>query len=81
MGKAISKAGWLLFIAAAVGAFVRTGSDDPLTATLKASGVYQPAMLGLAIVFGLILIWLIREMRVGVRLQRKLNELKARKDR
>jgi phosphotransferase system glucose/maltose/N-acetylglucosamine-specific IIC component len=81
MGKGVSIAGWLVFIAAVLGAIFRTGTDDPMTASLKASGSYQKAMTVLGILIVAAVVWLIREMWVTVKLQKKLNDLKRRKDR
>jgi hypothetical protein len=81
MGKAISKAGCLLFIAAVIGAIFRTGPDDPVTASMKASGVYYSFVKVLCGLTGIVLIWLIYEIRVTVKLHRKLEDLKRRRGR
>lgn len=81
MSKRISKLGWMVFIATALGAIFRTGPDDPMTASLKASGDYQPVMTVLGVLIATAVIWLIWEMRVTVKLQKKLDELKRRKSR
>ncbi len=81
MGKANSKAGWLIFIAAVIGAAFRTDPDDPMTASMKASGSYYAVVKVLCVLTGVALLWLIREIRVAVKLHRKLENLKKRKDR
>lgn len=35
--------GWLAFVACAIGAFIRRGTD-PVTAWLQANGLYMPVM-------------------------------------
>ena len=79
MGKAISIAGWLVFIGAVIGAICRTGPDDPVTASMKESGVYKPVITVLAVVLALLLIWVIREMRRTIKLRRQLDDLQKRK--
>ena len=56
MGKRLSMLGWLVFIAALIGAIFRTGPDDPMTASLKASGDYRPTMTILGVLIGVAVI-------------------------
>jgi hypothetical protein len=79
MGKRLSMLGWLVFIAALIGAIFRSGPDDPMTASLKASGDYQPTMTILGVLIGVAVIWLIWEMRKTVKLARKLEKLKRKR--
>lgn len=78
MGKRLSMLGWLVFIIALVGAICRTGPDDPMTASLKALGDYQPMMTILGILIGVAVLWLIWEIRKTVKLARKLEEMKRK---
>lgn len=79
MGKRMSNLGWLIFIIALIGAICRTGPDDPITASMKASGAYGPFMTIVGILIGVVVLWLIWEMRKTVKLARKLEELKKRR--
>ena len=79
MGKRISMIGWVVFIVALIGATCRTGPEDPITASMKASGAYGPFMTILGVLMGLALLWLIWEMRKTVKLARKLEEIKRKR--
>lgn len=63
MGNAASKAGWLIFILALGGAMLHSGPDDPITAGLKSSGLYQPLMVILSTIIVLTLLWIARIMK------------------
>jgi hypothetical protein len=78
MGKAASKLGWLIFIGALVGAAFRTGPDDPMTAGMKSSGLYEPFMVTMSIIFLLTLIYIARLMRKTVSMRRHLDEPKKK---
>jgi hypothetical protein len=78
MGKA-AKAGWLIFLFALAGAALRTGPDDPITAGLKSSGVYQPFVIITCSIVVLALIRMAFIMRNIVALHRQLDELRRRK--
>jgi uncharacterized membrane protein YccC len=79
MGKRLSMLGWLVFIAAIIGAIFRTGPDDPITASLKALGDYQPTMTILGVLIGVAILWLIWEIRKTVKLARKLEQVKRKR--
>lgn len=79
MGKTASIAGWMVFIAAILGAIFRKGPDGPITASMKASGAYQPAMTILAILIGQCVLLLIREVRKAVKAARTLEELRKKR--
>jgi membrane protein YqaA with SNARE-associated domain len=81
VGNAASKAGWLIFLVALLGAALRTGPDDPITAGLKSSGLYQPLLVVLCVVLRLLLMWLVRLMKSTVAMRRHLDELENRKGR
>jgi membrane protein YqaA with SNARE-associated domain len=78
MGNAASKAGWLIFVFALAGAVLHTGPDDPITAGMKSSGVYQPLMVLLSVVLVLLLVWLACMMKKTVAMRRHLDELKRK---
>jgi hypothetical protein len=79
MGKRLSMLGWLVFIVALIGAMCRTGPDDPMTASMKASAPYGPLMTILGILIGMAVLWLIWEIRKTVKLARRLEELKRKR--
>jgi hypothetical protein len=81
MSKRISMLGWIVFVVALIGAIGRTGPDDPMTASVKASGAYGPFITILGVLIGVAVLWLIWEMRKTVKLARKLEELKRRRAR
>ena len=81
MGNAASKAGWLIFILALAGAALHKGPDDPITAGLKSSGIYQPLMVIFSVIIVLALLWMARIMKKTVAMRRHLDELKNQKGR
>ena len=52
MGKHISMLGWVIFIVALFGGIGRTGPDDPITASMKASGTYGSVLTILGLLIG-----------------------------
>ena len=79
MGKRISIAGWLVFIAAILGAILRNGSDDPETAAFKQADLYQPFLMTMYVAIGLAAFFLVREIRKAVKAQRTLDEIKRQR--
>ena len=79
MGNAASKVGWLIFMVALAGAALRTGPDDPMTAGMKSSGMYQPFLVVMGIVVGLLFIRLaFATSGKTVAMRRQLDELKRK---
>ena len=76
-----AKAGWLILLAAIVGAALRGGRDDPLTAAMKSAGIYRPVLIGFCVVFGLLVVRLGFVTWQTVRLTRHLEQLRSRKGR
>lgn len=78
MNKAAAIAGWAVFLFALVGAAMRTGPDDPMTANLKASGLYQPFLVIMWVTVALLLIWATFMMRRTVKMRRDLDHFKRK---
>ena len=75
MSKLTAILGWLLLVVLVVAAIVRSGPDDPVTATLKHQGIYWQVVSGMIVILVLLLAYLITAMRRTVRLKAELWRL------
>ena len=79
MGKRLSRLGWLIFVFALVGAYCRTGPDDPMTAAMKTSGAYEPVITTILVLTAFVALGVIWQMRRTVKLARKLEGIKRKR--